>query len=61
MMFARSKASELCDAVVHLHDLNATILHLPGMDHQQLRYRFPGPDYRLIGVEDHGPVKDILI
>ena len=45
---------------VHVHDLNATILHLLGIDHRRLSYRFQGLDYRLTGVEDHHPVKEIL-
>ena len=45
---------------VHVHDLNATILHLLGFDHQRLSYRFQGLDFRLTGVEHHEPVKDIL-
>jgi Protein of unknown function (DUF1501) len=45
---------------VHIHDLNATLLHLLGMDHQRLTYRFQGRDYRLTDV--HGNViNDILI
>ncbi len=44
---------------VHVHDLNATILHLMGIDHQRLTYRFQGRDFRLTDV--HGNVvKDIL-
>ena len=44
---------------VHVHDLNATILHLLGIDHQRLTYRFQGRDFRLTDV--HGTViKDIL-
>lgn len=44
---------------VHVHDLNATILHLVGIDHKQLTYRFQGRDFRLTDV--HGRlVKDIL-
>ena len=44
---------------VHVHDLNATILHLMGMDHERLTYRFQGRDFRLTDV--HGNVmKDIL-
>lgn len=39
---------------VHVHDLNATILHLLGIDHTQLTYRFQGRDYRLTDV--HGEV-----
>ena len=37
---------------VHVHDLNATLLHLLGMDHTRLTYRFQGRDYRLTDV--HG-------
>jgi hypothetical protein len=37
---------------VHVHDLNATILHLLGFDHTKLTYRFQGRDFRLTDV--HG-------
>ncbi|MCU0710542.1 MAG: DUF1501 domain-containing protein [Pirellula sp.] len=37
---------------VHVHDLNATLLHLLGLDHLKLTYRFQGRDYRLTDV--HG-------
>lgn len=44
---------------VHIHDLNATALHLLGIDHTKLTYRFQGRDYRLTDV--HGKVvRDIL-
>ena len=39
---------------VHVHDLNATLLHLLGMDHERLTYRFQGRDFRLTDV--HGDV-----
>ncbi|MBL8848356.1 MAG: DUF1501 domain-containing protein [Planctomycetaceae bacterium] len=39
---------------VHVHDLHATILHLMGIDHQRLTYRYGGRDYRLTDV--HGNV-----
>ncbi len=39
---------------VHVHDLQATILHLLGFDHTKLVYRFQGRDYRLTDV--HGQV-----
>jgi len=39
-------------APVHIHDLNATILHALGYDHKRLTYRFQGRDYRLTDV--HG-------
>ncbi|MBM3458099.1 MAG: DUF1501 domain-containing protein [Armatimonadetes bacterium] len=35
---------------VHVHDLHATILHLMGLDHERLTYRFGGRDYRLTDV-----------
>jgi hypothetical protein len=44
---------------VHVHDLNATLLHLLGLDHERLTYRFQGRDYRLTDV--HGNVvREIL-
>ncbi len=39
---------------MHIHDLNATALHLLGIDHLKLTYRFQGRDYRLTDV--HGEV-----
>jgi len=39
---------------VHIHDLNATIMHLMGVDHERLTYRFQGRDYRLTDI--HGNV-----
>jgi len=39
---------------VHVHDLHATLLHLLGLDHERLTYRFGGRDYRLTDV--HGRV-----
>ncbi len=45
---------------VHVHDLQATILHLLGIDHERFTYSFQGRDYRLTDV--HGEVvKNILI
>jgi hypothetical protein len=44
---------------VHIHDLNATILHCLGYDHKRLTYRYQGRDFRLTDV--HGNVvKPIL-
>jgi len=44
---------------VHVHDLQATIMHLLGFNHEKLTFRFQGRDYRLTDV--HGQVvKDIL-
>jgi hypothetical protein len=39
---------------VHIHDLHATMLHLLGLDHQRLTYRYAGRDFRLTDV--HGEV-----
>jgi hypothetical protein len=44
---------------VHVHDLHATILHLMGLDHERLTYRFGGRDYRLTDVHGH-VVREIL-
>jgi hypothetical protein len=39
---------------VHIHDLHATLLHLLGLDHLKLTYRYAGRDFRLTDV--HGKV-----
>ncbi|TVQ02957.1 MAG: DUF1501 domain-containing protein [Planctomycetaceae bacterium] len=44
---------------VHVHDLHATILHLLGIDHERLTYRYGGRDFRLTDVEGR-VVTDIL-
>ncbi|MFO0877138.1 MAG: DUF1501 domain-containing protein [Gemmataceae bacterium] len=44
---------------VHVHDLQATIMHLLGFDHEKLTFRFQGRDYRLTDVHGH-LVKGIL-
>jgi hypothetical protein len=44
---------------VSVHDLHATILHLLGMDHKRLTYRFNGRDFRLTDVMGN-VVKDVL-
>jgi hypothetical protein len=38
---------------VHIHDLHATILHLMGLDHEKLTYRYAGRDFRLTDVSGH--------
>ena len=38
---------------MHIHDLNATILHLAGIDHKRLTYRYQGRDFRLTDVHGH--------
>ncbi len=44
---------------VHVHDYQATVLHLLGIDHQRLTHRFQGRDYRLTDVHGH-VVGDII-
>ncbi|MFM2094242.1 MAG: hypothetical protein RIS70_1366 [Planctomycetota bacterium] len=44
---------------VHVHDLHATILHLMGLDHEKLTYRYSGREYRLTDVS--GRVVDSVI
>lgn len=45
---------------VHVHDLNATVLHQLGLNHERLTYRFQGRDYRLTDVHGH-VVQDLLV
>ena len=44
---------------VHVHDFHATLLHLLGLDHERLTYRFSGRDYRLTDVSGN-VVREIL-
>ena len=44
---------------VHVHDLHATVLHLLGLDHTKLTYRFSGRDFRLTDVEGN-VIHDII-
>ena len=46
---------------IHVHDVQATILHCLGIDHERLSVRRQGLDMRLTGVEDHHPIKQILL
>ncbi|AMV17064.1 DUF1501 domain-containing protein [Planctomyces sp. SH-PL14] len=48
------------DRKVHVHDLQATILHCLGLDHTRLTFPLRGLDFRLTGVEPHAPVREIL-
>jgi hypothetical protein len=49
----------ITESPVHDHDLNATILHLMGVDHLRLTYRSQGRDFRLTDI--HGElVKSVL-
>jgi hypothetical protein len=51
---AYGKSDELGDKIaenpVHVHDFHATILHLMGLDHERLTYRYAGRDFRLTDV-----------
>jgi hypothetical protein len=50
---------EFTPGAVHIHDLNATILHQLGIDHTKLTYRYQGRDFRLTDV--HGHVVNALL
>ncbi|HQZ28927.1 MAG TPA: DUF1501 domain-containing protein [Verrucomicrobiales bacterium] len=62
--FEYGQSDELGFAVaenpVHVHDLQATILHQLGFNHEKLTYRFQGRDYRLTDVHGH-VVTDLLV
>jgi hypothetical protein len=45
---------------VHLNEINATILHLMGIDHSRFTYKFQGLDQRLTGVEERRVIKELL-
>ena len=50
---------QVAENPVHVHDLHATLLHLLGLDHERLTYRYAGRDFRLTDV--HGRVvREIL-
>jgi hypothetical protein len=44
---------------MHIHDLHATLLHLLGVDHERLTFRYAGRDFRLTDVHGH-VAKEIL-
>jgi hypothetical protein len=44
---------------VHVHDLNATVLHLLGLDHERLTYKYQGREFRLTDIHGH-VVKGLL-
>ncbi|MGE0000841.1 MAG: DUF1501 domain-containing protein [Fimbriimonadaceae bacterium] len=50
---------EFVPGTMHVHDLNATLLHLMGVDHTQLTYAYQGRDFRLTDVHGH-VVHDVL-
>jgi hypothetical protein len=50
----------IVDQPVHVNDLNATILHCLGIDHELFRFKYQGLEQRLTGVEPAHPVRAIL-
>ena len=44
---------------MHVHDLHATVLHLMGLDHEKLTFRYSGRDFRLTDV--HGTVASEIL
>jgi hypothetical protein len=50
---------DIAENPVHVHDLNATVLHLLGLDHERLTYRYQGREFRLTDVHGH-VVNEIL-
>ncbi|QEL19173.1 DUF1501 domain-containing protein [Limnoglobus roseus] len=50
---------EAVEKKVHVHDLHATMLHLLGLDHEKLTYRYAGRDFRLTDVKGN-VVKEVL-
>jgi hypothetical protein len=48
------------DNPVHVRDLHATMLHLLGVDHEKLTYKYQGLDFRLTGVEKARVVEEVL-
>lgn len=54
-------AYNIAEEPVHIRDLNATMLHCLGIDHERFTYRFQGLDQRLTGVEPAHPVEAILL
>ena len=54
-----TSATTSCETRVHVHDFQATMLHLLGIDHERLMFKYQGRRYRLTDV--HGQVvKDLL-
>ena len=51
--------AEAVDNRVHIHDWHATVLHLLGLDHEKLTYKYAGRDFRLTDVSGN-VVKDIF-
>ncbi len=56
-----SHSYNIVENPVHIRDMNATILHQLGIDHNRLTFKFQGLDEKLTGVEPAHVVQDILI
>ncbi len=52
--------NEVAENPVEVRDMHATMMHLLGINHERLTYRFQGLDQRLTGVEEAHVIKDIL-
>ena len=52
-MTPKPDKSKFTPGAMHIHDLNATILHLLGIDHRKLTFRYQGRDFRLTDVHGH--------
>ncbi len=50
---------EAVEGKIHVHDLHATMLHLLGLDHERLTYRYGGRDFRLTDVKGN-VVREII-
>ena len=51
----------IVDKPCHVNDLNATILHCLGINHEAFAFRFQGLDQRLTGVEPQHVIQDLLV
>ena len=51
----------IAEKPVHVNDLNATILHCLGIDHERFTFKFQGLDQRLTGVEPQRVLKELLL
>ncbi|MBP85459.1 MAG: sulfatase [Planctomycetaceae bacterium] len=52
-IFPQPTKEKWTPGTMHIHDLNATILHLLGIDHKRLTYRYQGRDFRLTDIHGH--------
>ena len=50
----------ITESPIHVHDIQATILHCLGLDHKRLAVTHQGLPVRLTGVQEHSVVKSLL-